>query len=151
MDILNEAIGLAALLGSSDIEWAFVGGVAVGIHGFVRATEDIDIVINRSDLESLDELLRKHGFIINKDSLRFSDGFELYPRIKVIGKDFFKLDVMIPPENFKEILLNRQEGFVSGIRVYVVSKSDLIRMKKGTGRSKDKMDVSALTNVEDEG
>lgn len=147
MDILNEAMSLAKLLGSSDIEWAFVGGVAVGIHGFVRATEDIDIVVNPKDLEKLDGLLKRNGFIINKKPIQFSDGFKLYRRIKVFGKDFFMLDVMIPPDDFQKMLLDRQEGLIAGVKVYVVSKAELIRMKKGAGRAKDQMDIAALTDL----
>ena len=147
MDILTEAVNIAKLLEKADIEWAFVGGVAVGIHGFIRATEDIDIVINQQDLSKLDQLLEKCEFIINKDPITFKDGFMLYRRVKLIGDEYFMLDVMLPPENFSGLLKNRQEGTISGIKVFVAARQDLIKMKKGTGRNKDKIDADELEKI----
>ena len=147
MDILNEALNFAKLMDAADIEWAFVGGVAVGIHGFIRATEDIDILINIDDLSKLDIILQKNGFLINKQPINFKNGFTLYRRVKIIDDAHFILDLMIPPDDFSELLQNRQTGFIDGYKVFVVTKQDLIRMKSGTGREKDKMDAKELERL----
>jgi len=147
MDILNEALNFAKLMNDADFEWAFVGGVAVGIHGFIRATEDIDILINIDDLSKLDIILQKNGFLINKQPIKFKDGFALYRRFKIIGDEHFILDLMIAPDSFSELLQNRQAGSIDGYKVFVVTKQDLIRMKNGTGRIKDKMDAEELEKL----
>ena len=149
MEILKEALKLSRLLSESDIEWAFVGGVAVGIHGYIRATEDIDIVIDKADLPKLDELLVNEDYIINDQSINFSDGFVLYRRVKVVGNDFFSLDVLIPPAEFVGLLKNREQGSLSGLKIYVAGKDDLIRMKKGAGRDIDLVDVKELEKLDE--
>ncbi len=39
-----------------------MGGVAVLHHGYVRATRDLDLLLARADVESLEPLLDRHGF-----------------------------------------------------------------------------------------
>ena len=144
MNIINEAISLSKLLGDSNIKWAFVGGVAVGIHGYIRATEDIDIIIEPKHLGKLDAILKDHGYIINNDSIDFKDGYMLFRRVKIIGEEYFILDVLVPPENYVNILKNRIEGLIDGIKVFVISKNDLIRMKRQSGRKIDIIDIEEL-------
>ncbi len=151
MDILREAISLSRLLSESGIEWAFVGGVAVGIHGYIRATEDIDIVIKEEDLPKLDELLAQEDYIANPVPVEFSDGFVLYRRVKVRGNDFFTLDVLIPPADFSDLLDKREQGTVSGLKIFVARKEDLIEMKKSAGRRKDIVDIEELEKLDGQG
>ena len=146
-EILSEALNFAKLVSNIDIEWAFVGGVAVGIYGFIRATEDIDILIRPDDLSKLDPILEQNGFIINKKPVHFKDGFSLYRRIKVIDDEYFILDVMTAPENFLDLLKNRQAGMINGYKVFVITKADLIRMKHLSGRLKDQMDIEELEKI----
>lgn len=46
---------LLLALSSAGVEFVVIGGVAVGVHGYVRATKDLDIV-PRPDLENLTRL-----------------------------------------------------------------------------------------------
>lgn len=62
IDILKEACKLTEALNKAKIDWAFVGGVAVGIYGFIRATEDIDIIVDERDLLKIDVILKKKWF-----------------------------------------------------------------------------------------
>ena len=39
-----EPDDLLVALSSAQVQFVVIGGVAVGVHGFVRATEDLDIV-----------------------------------------------------------------------------------------------------------
>ena len=144
INIINEAMFLSKLLGKSNINWAFVGGVAVGIHGYIRATEDIDIIIDPDDLRKLDQLLKDHGYIIHKSSINFKDGFKLFRRVKIVEDEYFILDVLIPPEDFNHLLKNRIEGYVDDVKVYVITKKDLIKLKKQSGRKIDLIDIEEM-------
>ena len=55
-----EPDDLLLALTSAGVEFVIIGGVAVGVHGFVRATKDLDIVPDPSpaNLERLAGLLR---------------------------------------------------------------------------------------------
>jgi hypothetical protein len=59
MDLIAEFGALIDVLNREGIEYAVCGEIAVSIHGYVRATTDIDILIRagrRRDLDDLEHL-----------------------------------------------------------------------------------------------
>ena len=52
-----EPDDLLLALTRAQVEFIVIGGVAVGVHGFIRATEDLDIVPDPSS-ENLQRLAR---------------------------------------------------------------------------------------------
>ena len=147
IDILKEASKIAEELNTAHIEWAFVGGIAVGIYGFVRATEDIDIIIKESDLIEIDKILEKNGFLINESPNIFLDGFKCFRRLKFDqDNSFFMLDILVHSELSEKYLKNKIEGKISTIKSYVISKNDLIAMKQKANRPKDHIDIESLKN-----
>ena len=94
-------------------------------------------------------MLVNEDYIINDQSIDFSDGFVLYRRVKVVGNDFFSLDVLIPPAEFVGLLKNREQGSLSGLKIYVAGKDDLIRMKKSAGRDIDLVDIKELEKLDE--
>ena len=55
MSLLKELSALVSALDENEIEYAVCGGLAMAVHGFARATLDIDLLIRP---ESLDGGLR---------------------------------------------------------------------------------------------
>ncbi|MBX3127999.1 MAG: nucleotidyltransferase [Polyangiaceae bacterium] len=55
MDALDDALRVIASLNEAGVEYVVVGGVAMNVHGFVRATEDLDVFI-RPDPENVERL-----------------------------------------------------------------------------------------------
>jgi len=53
---LPDLHGLLRGLADEGVDFVVIGGVAVAVHGFVRATEDVDLVPN-PERENLDRLL----------------------------------------------------------------------------------------------
>lgn len=53
---------LRRLLEAAGVEFKLVGGVAVVHHGYVRTTEDVDVLLDREASSRLDPLLAEHGF-----------------------------------------------------------------------------------------
>lgn len=88
-NILEEATKIADLFKQKNIEWAFVGGIAVGIHGYIRATDDMDIIIHEKDLPDIDGLLTQEGYLINESPISFSDGYRCFRRLK-----FLKMEII---------------------------------------------------------
>ncbi len=143
-DSFEEALKIASILNDCNVTWAFVGGIAVAVHGYIRATEDVDVVILLTDLKKIDSALKKEGYIINEEPIKFNDGFELFRRVLIRGSFYFVLDLLISPE---------QDGIFEGCLfskfqnkdVRVISKSKLLQMKRSAGRPKDILDIDALT------
>lgn len=147
LDILKEASQLSEALNAAKIDWAFVGGIAVGIYGFIRATEDIDIIVKEHDLQEIDRILEKNGFVINESPLVFQDGFKCFRRLKFDNNDsFFILDILVHPEFSETYLRNKIEGGISSTKSFVISKKDLIEMKLKANRPKDRIDIESLND-----
>ena len=49
MNLRDELIILVRALNEAKLEYAVCGGLALTIHGFVRATQDIDCLLYTSD------------------------------------------------------------------------------------------------------
>lgn len=54
---------LAHRLPEEDIDYAVIGGMALALHGYVRATEDIDLLMTREGLEKFHERLVGRGYV----------------------------------------------------------------------------------------
>ncbi len=54
---------VVAALNAAGVEYVIVGGLAVGAHGVVRATRDVDIVAapDRGNMDRLAECLQRLG------------------------------------------------------------------------------------------
>lgn len=60
---VDEALpAVRALFAAAGLPYRIVGGLAVVHHGYVRTTEDIDLLVTRDALASLEPLLASHGF-----------------------------------------------------------------------------------------
>lgn len=54
---------ITAKLDDLEISYAVIGGMALTVHGYARMTEDIDILIARSDLKRLHEEVVGRGYL----------------------------------------------------------------------------------------
>ncbi len=152
---------LIAALGDAGVEYVLIGGLAVGAHGFVRATKDVDIVPapDAANLERLAALLRtletQHHGLGDFDASEFP--FDpLDPRQLAQGGNFVlttrlgRLDLMqwvpgIPGESaFDHLAQGAVETALSGRHIRVCSRDDLIAMKRAAGRPQDLVDLQEL-------
>ena len=74
MNLKDELFGLTAKLNESAIDYAVCGGLAMAIHGFVRATLDIDILIREEDLAEVEQLAEEVGFNLPSGFSPFDTG-----------------------------------------------------------------------------
>lgn len=47
---------------SREIDFAFIGGVAMALHGLARATKDVDLIVDRAAADSADATMLEVGF-----------------------------------------------------------------------------------------
>jgi hypothetical protein len=62
MELYSETMKIAAAFDYRGLPYAICGGVALAIHGFPRATKDIDILIQPADLNRAQEILVELGY-----------------------------------------------------------------------------------------
>ena len=54
---------LAQKLPNAGIDYALIGGMALAIHGYVRLTQDVDLLMNEAGLEQFQKMLVGRGYI----------------------------------------------------------------------------------------
>jgi predicted nucleotidyltransferase len=144
----GSQISLLAAFVAARVEFAVVGGVAVNLHGYFRATQDIDIFI-RPTLENAQKAfhalltigapldgLEAADLLNDEENLRFGASDDHIDILASIGE--------MP---FDQVWRNRIETEVDGLRIPFISLDDLIANKQQVGRLRDLADVEELVRA----
>jgi len=131
------------------LDYVLIGAAAMGFHGLVRATEDLDVFI-RATSENVERLKRAFRSAYdddpNVDEIHAADLLGDYPAVRYYppsGDLYF--DVMTrlgEAASFETVAAELKE--IEGIRVRVATPDALYRLKKGTVRPLDRQDAEAL-------
>jgi hypothetical protein len=138
----SEFLGL---LNSTGVEYLLVGGHAVGIHGYSRATGHLDIWIRigPENARALEKALREFGFA----DTALTEGIFLEENSVIrMGLPPMRLEVLtsIPGVDFEECYRERMVVQVDGTDVPVISLTRLRQNKRAAGRAKDLSDLENL-------
>jgi hypothetical protein len=147
---------VARALDDARVPYAVVGGFAVALHGAVRGTVDVDLVIQ----------LREAVFRRTEKALL---ALGLQSRLPVTATEVFRFReeylrnrnlrawTFVNPSRPSEIVdlilsedlarMKIEKFTIQSQIVRVASIADLIRMKQGTGRPQDREDVKALRRL----
>ncbi len=144
--MLEQALKIIESLNKHKVKYVIIGGYAVILHGFLRATEDIDIVLSMTQ-ENVTNFQNALSSIYDDSEIREISFQELqkYPVIRYGTPDNFYLDIISKiGELFSfdniEILTKK----INNTEVKFASAKSLFEMKKNTYREKDKIDVLFL-------
>ena len=130
------------------VHYVVFGGAALNLHGFVRATEDIDIFVepNRGNLEALKQALSSvfHDPLI--DEISIDELIGDYPAVQYVPPEGeFHIDVLTRlGEAFRFEDVESVRMPFGSIEVSVATPRMLYRMKKDTVRPKDRADADML-------
>lgn len=147
---------LSRALKSENIEYALVGGHAVSLHGAVRGTIDIDIVLP----------FREEVFV---STARALESIGLQSRLPVTPEEIFSFrQEYIEQRNLKawafhnpgnpielvDIVITHdlqtmktKDITVQGEKIQLLALDDLIAMKRDSGREQDLADIQALEKL----
>jgi hypothetical protein len=136
-------------LANEKVDFVLVGGLAVSINGFVRTTDDIDILIDNSpaNIERIARCFRDfgEGFGAQLSAVDFPDE----PGAVRIQEDFnVDLFVRMNGKNLGD--LSSWIGFYplkSGVQIPYLKAEGLIETKRGSSREKDLSDIGALRDI----
>ncbi len=138
---------------AAKLKFAVVGGYALALHGLVRATVDVDLVLN----------LTEHNFALAEVTL---GKIGLQSRLPIRSQDLIKMrqeyiternliawsfvdfanparqvDILIT-KDFREIETERIS--VGGRKISVASLPQLLKMKQDSGRPQDLVDIENI-------
>lgn len=147
---------VCAVLEKAKVPYAVVGGYAVALHGAIRGTVDIDIVIHWTleNLKKVEKAFKEMGLVslIPIDAINLFHFKEEYMKKKhLIAWNFY--DPLNPGHQIDIIINYDLKGASTQViatklgKVKVLAKKELIAMKKRSNRPQDKEDVKALESL----
>lgn len=142
---LRDWTDLLAALDGAGIRYLVVGGVAVGFHGEVRYTKDLDLLlaIDRENVATLVAALREFGVAV-----------PLATEQELLTEDFifwfgaapWRIDLLttIPGVDFEEAYAERVPMPLGDRTATCISRRHLIAAKLASDRTQDFADVENL-------
>ena len=144
----SNYLDMLRCLNKAGVDYIMVGGWAVNLHGYVRATIDLDIWIladqenARKVYAALGEFGAPLGEVKPEDFAQDGTIFQIGVapcRIDVINK--------IDGVKYAEASPRAIQKTIEGVRVRVISREDLIANKRASGRTKDLADAEILEGL----
>jgi len=132
----------------ADVDFITVGGMACVMNGHVRATEDVDILINRNpaNIKKLVSFLSDYGEGFGAE-LSESDFSDEEGAIRVIESFPIDIFVVMGGNHFEDLMKYRKAYPVGEYSVPFLDADGLVLLKSGSVREKDKMDVIHLQGM----
>ncbi len=149
-------------LNKARVKYVIAGGYAVNLHGYIRFTGDLDLIVDleEKNLGKLFDALNGVGYVPKvpvrkeqfvdarqrrkwqkqKNMIVFSF-VELKPPLKLV--DMF----IDPPISFKEVFAQSKIGNLEGVRVRFLGIDHLIHLKVLASRFKDLQDIAQLRAI----
>lgn len=149
-------------LAAADVPHEVIGGLAVLIHveetdpSQSMLTRDVDIMINRSDLKRVTQIVQDRGFRFRHsaglDMLTYGDNVSARNAVRLL----FTGEKVRPNQATPNPPISPERKQILGKEVWVIPVADLVRMKLSAYRDKDRvhtriMDAAGLISraVED--
>lgn len=145
----DEILRVLRAFEESGLEYVLIGATAMGFHGVVRATEDIDLFIRATadNVERLRAALRaSYADDPHIDDISAADLLGEYPAVRYYppsGDLYFDILTRLG-EAASFATVDAETKTIEGIRVQVATPAALYRLKKGTVRPTDHQDAAAL-------
>ena len=129
-----------------NVRYVVIGATAFPIHGYARATLDVDILIDatRENAERTREALGDFGYDIADLSVE-----DLRTKKVLIREYVLQTDIhpFVAGVTFGEVWKNRVESRLGETPAAFASLDDLIQMKEAAGRPKDLEDLRVLRKL----
>jgi hypothetical protein len=153
-----KTVELLQALSDEHVQYVLVGGLAVQLHGFLRSTFDIDLVLamNDENLSRFIAVAQRYNLVpvnpVPIESLRNAGLIEQWHREE--GMLAFSLrephsggnvvDVLVRPDvPYDRLMANAVAGELFGRKVWIAAIDDLLLMKRVANRPKDRLDIAA--------
>ena len=147
---LEDLVAICRSLNKEGVRYLLIGGFAVILHGLVRTTKDIDLLIDPSE-ENIRRLKKALGTLPdNAVALIADDDVRKYRVVRVADEVVVDLMAEACGISYEEALAAGVEHReLSDVTIPIAKKEVLIRMKD-TIRDSDKSDVGFLRGLIEE-
>lgn len=137
---------LLKLLKENRVKFVIIGATAFPVHGYSRATLDIDIFINpqKDNAKRTLKALKEFGYNITDITIE-----DLLTKKVLIRQYLIETDIhpIVKGIAFEKVWDNKVKARFGKTYVWFASLDDLITMKKAASRTKDKEDLKYLCRL----
>lgn len=135
-------------LNARKVEYVVIGAAAFPVHGYSRATLDIDIFIRptKSNAGKALAALKDFGYDVTDISVD-----EMLSKKILIRQYTVETDIhpFVKGIDFNEVWKNKVTASIGDTSAYFASLDDLISMKKAAGRKRDREDLKILLKLKE--
>jgi hypothetical protein len=136
---------ILAEFAAHNVEYLVIGGYAVGFHGRPRFTKDLDLWIRPTteNIASVKRALQAFGaptaVVDQLEAASLDD-------VLWMGAPPVRIDILkgVPGGDFERAFQARVTSDWDGVRVFVVSRDELVALKRASGRPQDIVDADTL-------
>ena len=147
--IPRDFLDFLRLLSAHKVKHLLIGGYAVAYYGYVRATGDLDIFVEASEINAerlvlacrefgLGDAVTKGLFLEEGNIIRF-------------GSPPMRLEILneISGVSFQDCWDGRNQFEIDGLEIPLIGSRELIQNKRSSGRAKDLVDAEMLSGSSD--
>jgi ABC-type sugar transport system substrate-binding protein len=164
---LESLVAVVSALNGAGSRFLVAGGVAVNLHGYIRATQDLDLVVGLSPENALSAIqalaaldYRPQVPVAMED---FADPAKRRDWVETKGMEVFSLVSDAHPETTVDLFVTEPFSFeeeyrlahrfeiAPGVEVATLRPQALIAMKRAVGRARDLDDIQHLEWLREEG
>lgn len=147
MDLYEEFAAIVAALEAGNADYAICGGMAMAIHGFPRATVDVDLLVPRGAVAHVLASARELGYTVPANPMSFADGaveIRRVSKIDAVAHDLLSLDLLLVTPAIEPVWNERVRVRWEQGELWVVSRAGLVRLKRLRGSGQDRDDIQWL-------
>jgi hypothetical protein len=146
LDLLEELKQVINSLELEGIPYALCGGLAMAVHGYPRATVDIDLLVLADDQARVEKVAELLGYTIHARPMRFRGGEVEIRRVsKVVDPgQILSLDLLLVTDAVRTVWEGRQTMEWDFGKISVVSREGLVTLKSLRGSGLDQDDIKRL-------
>ena len=148
MDLIAELQSVVRTFDDAGVPYALCGGLAVAFHGYVRATQDIDLLVRPEHLERVMNAVSEIGYHVEGGVIPLGVGAahprEVHRISKVVDKELVTLDIVLVNPALEPAWNSREHVLWNDGNLWVVSKVGLGVMKRLSRRPNDLVDLQML-------
>ena len=148
---LQDLVDLCRALGQEGVRYLLIGGFAVVLHGFVRTTKDIDLLVDPAD-DNVAAIKKALGRLPDDAVSQVEDSdVRRYSVVRVADEIVVDLMASACGITYEDAIReDTEERLIDDVVIPLAGKRLLIRMKD-TVRDSDRMDVRFLRlRIDDE-
>lgn len=138
--------GLLRLLKEHKVDFVIIGATAFPVHGYARATLDIDIFIRANDENAANALAALEAFGYDVSDIKNEDVLKKKILIRQYAVET-DIHPFVAGITFDRVWKNKVKAKFGNTYAYFASLNDLIAMKHAAGRPKDIEDIKYLKKL----